>query len=112
MARFEIKCGDGTDRHCSGVVEVSSLGIDENVLTEAQKAYIEECLEDFNESDDEDDPLIIMLDITKDQARKIGIEVTDEELNDGFYEYPLEIHREFCSACGSDQVYDDEGNNI
>jgi hypothetical protein len=112
MSMFEIKCGDGTDNNCWGVVATNEIGIETRILTQDQIEYITDCLSDFNESEDDDDPFEIELEITKNQAEKSGLEISENELHDGFYTHSIEIHRPVCSVCGSGQTYDDEGNNI
>ncbi|AQT61452.1 hypothetical protein [Cellvibrio sp. PSBB023] len=53
--------------------------------------------------------------ITEDQARKSRIELTEEDemmlAEEGSIGYTEDLES-ICSPCGSDQDYDDEGNNI
>jgi hypothetical protein len=53
--------------------------------------------------------------ITEDQVRKSGIALTEEEKEileeEGVTGYNENIES-ICSACGSDQDYDEDGNNI
>lgn len=103
MAKIEIPCADGTDANCWGTVEVSLpypalelLGCMVTVDESAETVRIA--------------PSPAWLNQFKD---KLGDEDLESVNEFGYIERP---YRDFggtiCGACGSDQTYDADGNNI
>lgn len=96
----ELPCADGSDRHCFEEVRVC-------ILIDVPE---EEMLEAYESGE---------LDVTKRQLLELGLDPEDYGAED-FDEDDLVtitsedagIVAEVCGACGSDQYYDDEGNNI
>ncbi|SEG34094.1 hypothetical protein [Billgrantia desiderata] len=97
MPMYELNCADGTDCHCTKTVKVA---IDVEGLTEDQLEEIED------EGGTE---------LTKEQVEASQI-ILDKEALEHLAEYDTVYIRidvdHTCSPCGSDQTYDDEGNNI
>lgn len=97
MPMYEVKCGDGSDRHCHGTVEVCIAvhGLSENQLkdiAEMGSTVITKQQVEFS---------LIQLDVDQKEALSLDNEV----------DYEVHIDN-ICGACGSDQSYDDDGNNI
>lgn len=97
MPNYEFKCADGSDRHCEKTV---SVFIELKGLTKAQLKEIEESGGTY---------------ISEKQVKSNNLSLSEEdkeqlkEEGSVFYEVYLE---NICGPCGSDQDYDDEGNNI
>ncbi|MYN04403.1 hypothetical protein GTP41_20120 [Pseudoduganella sp. DS3] len=100
--KISIPCADGTDRHCYKVIGTTLPFpmLEEHMVT----VY-------------EDNPKNVIIEIApspdwmkrfaKDYLTAYQIECVT---SDGYFEYDPE--ESVCDACGSDQDYDDEGNNI
>lgn len=94
---YTIKCSDGSDRRCHKTLEVEI----------AVEGLTEEQLEDIVERNGTS--------ITREQVEDSQIELDKEELanlkesGEVYYSCYLDS---VCSACGSDQDYDDDGVNI
>ncbi|MBB3185783.1 hypothetical protein FHR95_003376 [Halomonas fontilapidosi] len=95
MPIYELPCSDGTDRHCTGTVEVP-ISIER--LTAEQLKEIQDSggtrltpaqLASFELDDQE-----------RKELKEFGSVYFDIDIDD------------ICDPCGSDQTYDDEGNNI
>ncbi len=98
---WELPCADGSDRHCHKHVKVD-IPLPEIVPTWVSLI------------DDADDPAMLQISPTQAWVAKYSSSLDEQQIaqfqQDGFFEQPLE--KEVCAACGSDQSYDDEGNNI
>lgn len=106
MTVIEIPCADGGDRHCFGTVEMQVP-----VALEAEE--INELKDGFS------------IPISPDRFKALGIDASlykedleDLENLDDIVEIQMraeELELDFyivCGACGSDQDYDDDGNNV
>ncbi|UUA75254.1 hypothetical protein [Cellvibrio sp. QJXJ] len=97
MSMYEVKCGDGSDHHCQGTVNVY---IDLQDLSAGQLDQILKTGSVF---------------ITKEQVELNRLSLDDDQMGDlsSTGEVEIEVHIDnICGACGSDQVYDDEWNNV
>lgn len=91
MPIYEIECQDGSDRNCHEYIEVSLPFFD---LSDDQlKQIIEDCEVDLH-------------------PNQIPDHITYQKDEENLVTYQYEIDTTICPACGSDQTYDDEGNNI
>lgn len=97
MPMYPMKCADGTDRHCTGTVDVA---IDVEGLTENQ---LDEIADSGGTS------------VTEKQVKASQIELDKEDLEHlkeyGTVYIPIDVDNT-CGPCGSDQDYDDEYRNI
>jgi hypothetical protein len=95
--KYTVKCTDGGDSNCYKELDVD---IEIAGLTDDQ-------LDDITEHGETD--------ITKEQVKVSGIILNDNDKKtldeEGFISYSFNV-RTICGACGSDQTYDNEGNNI
>lgn len=96
--KYTVKCTDGSDSNCYEEldVEIGIIG-----LTAEQ-------LDEIIEHD--------RAELTKQQIEmnRIVLDEHDQKILDeeGVISYPIYIDNTVCGACGSDQSYDNEGNNI
>ena len=97
MSNYKLKCQDGSDRNCYEFIDNE---IDINNLSDMQLDEIAK-----NEGTT----------ISKQQIKQNGIRLDKDQIKE--LEENDEVYMSFdvdtvCCACGSDQTYDDEGNNI
>ena len=96
MAKYNIKCADGGDRHCHGTVEVE-IEVENLSIEQIQE------LEDNGQTH-----------LNKEQVEISNIKLNEEQRqilsSSGEVYYDCDINNT-CAACGSDQDHDTEGNN-
>lgn len=106
--KIEVPCSDGSDRNCFGVVEVDltypGLSADDiNVICFEQEG--QEVLESIQVTP----PNPSWVTKNQDFLSPSDLDEIDEQ---GFFEIKPRDIQTVCCTCGSDQTYDDEGNNI
>lgn len=110
-----MNCADGTDRNCFGKVEVE-IGL--KGLTSEQRQEIQADLDRFDsvKANANESSCEIELELTARQCEENGIELDEEDrqalVRKGSWSTYLTVNRATCGACGSDQTYDEDGNNI
>lgn len=100
--KISVPCADGTDRHCFGSIDTN---LPFPMLGESMVSVLE----------DGHGRVTVQISPTPEwMSRFAAAHLTEYQIEsvqqDGYFEY--ELDEEVCGACGSDQVYDDEGNNI
>ncbi|MCD9528344.1 hypothetical protein [Photobacterium carnosum] len=114
-----LPCEDGYDFHCQKILEAYTYSPYFYYLTTDQKNDV---IDMASEITDHSESHIIELNIPIVQACeifKLESECTEQECNqlkneygDSFYTLELEFKAATCGACGSDQTYDKDWNNI
>lgn len=107
--KIKVHCDDGSDRNCYGTVEID-LPYDGLSSDNVTFNWIKEGGRDIVESVRISPPNADWEKQNEDNLSPSEIEAIDLK---GFFELGYdELEHKVCGACGSDQTYDDEGNNI
>jgi hypothetical protein len=106
--KIQVPCADGSDRHCCGFVEVELpyIGLSTNDIT---VNFHEEDGQDVLECVQVTPPNPVWVAKNQEFLSPSDLDDIDEY---GFFEIKPRDVEAVCGPCGSDQTYDDEGNNI
>lgn len=109
--KIEVHCEDGTDRYCYGTVETGLpfVGLSEDdvevkwVETRGRSKVVSIHITPPN-------PVNKWIEMNRPWLSDYDIDCIN---SDGVFEIEYQnLEHHVCSACGSDQTYDDEGSNI